>query len=59
MELCEGGSLDSILEKPHHYFGLPETEVLAVLTCLGMYVMRLLIVGLMAIRIRCNMQVYC
>ncbi len=40
MELCKGGSLYSILEKPKHYFGLPETEVLAVLTCLGMYVVR-------------------
>ncbi len=40
MELCKGGSLYSILEKPKHYFGLPEMEVLAVLTCLGMYVVR-------------------
>lgn len=35
MEYCSGGSLLSLLEEPENAFGLPETEFLTVLQCVG------------------------
>ncbi len=35
MEYCSGGSLLSVLEEPENAFGLPETEFLTVLQCVG------------------------
>lgn len=38
MEYCPGGSLLSLLEEPENAFGLPETEFLTVLQCVGGWV---------------------
>lgn len=35
MEYCSGGSLLTVLEEPENAFGLPETEFLTVLQCVG------------------------
>lgn len=35
MELCSGGSLLNLLEEPENVFGLPESEFLIVLQCVG------------------------
>jgi len=35
MEYCAGGSLLNLLEEPENAFGLPETEYLTVLDCVG------------------------
>lgn len=35
MEYCSGGSLLTLLEEPENAFGLPETEFLTVLQCVG------------------------
>lgn len=46
MEYCSGGSLLSLLEEPENAFGLPETEFLTVLQCVGgcVYLILLIIV---------------
>lgn len=38
MEYCSGGSLLSLLEEAENAFGLPETEFLTVLQCVGGYI---------------------
>ena len=35
MELCDGGSLQQILDEPENYFGLQEDEFLLVLFHIG------------------------
>lgn len=35
MEFCSGGSLLNLLEEPENAFGLPESEFLIVLQCVG------------------------
>lgn len=35
MEYCSGGSLLNLLEEPENAFGLPESEFLIVLQCVG------------------------
>lgn len=35
MEFCSGGSLLNLLEEPENAFGLPESEFLVVLQCVG------------------------
>lgn len=38
MEYCSGGSLLTLLEEPENAFGLPETEFLTVLQCVGGFI---------------------
>lgn len=38
MEYCSGGSLLTLLEEPENAFGLPETEFLTVLQCVGRFI---------------------
>lgn len=35
MEYCSGGSLLNLLEEPENAFGLPESEFLIVMQCVG------------------------
>lgn len=43
MEYCSGGSLLNLLEEPENAFGLPESEFLIVLQCVGKHFFLLLL----------------
>ena len=43
MELCQGGSLYSLLEEPENHFGVPEDEFLTILKDIGILLLHWII----------------